>query len=147
MALTHAFHDMTEEMHDLVNITHVDATRQAYLGLWATFVAVPLLFGLDKFAGFLGVEWEGFLASWVNTVLPGSAADAVMILGVVEILLAAAVALMPRIGGDLSAIYLVLAAFSAFAIGGGTMVVFGVAFLAAAVCALAMARISRTYTG
>ena len=145
MALTHAIHDMREEMHDLVTINHVDATRQAFLGLWATFVAVPLIFGIDKFAGYITGNWEAFLATWVNDVLPGSAADAVVVLGVVEILLAVTIALLPRVGGDLFAIYMVLTAFSLFAIGGGTMVVLGIAAIGAAICALAMARLSTTY--
>lgn len=145
MALTHAIHDMREEVHDLVTINHVDATRQAFLGLWATFVAVPLIFGIDKFAGYITGNWEAFLATWVNDVLPGTAADAVVILGVVEILLALTIALLPRVGGDLFAIYMVLTAFSLFAIGGGTMVVLGIAAIGAAICALAMARLSTTY--
>ena len=145
MALTHAIHDMRDEVHDLVTINHVDATRQAFLGLWATFVAVPLIFGIDKFAGYITGNWEAFLATWVNDVLPGTAADAVVILGVVEILLAVTIALLPRVGGGLFAIYMVLTAFSLFAIGGGTMVVLGIAAIGAAICALAMARLSTTY--
>ena len=145
MALTHAIHDMREEVHDLVTINHVDATRQAFLGLWATFVALPLIFGFDKFAGYITGNWEAFLATWVNDVLPGTAADAVVVLGVVEILLAVTIALLPRVGGDLFAIYMVLMAFSLFAIGGGTMVVLGIAAIGAAICALAMARLSTTY--
>ncbi|MFL6089333.1 MAG: hypothetical protein ACJ71Z_04240 [Aeromicrobium sp.] len=145
MAFADAMHDMRDEMHDLTHITNVDAARQAYVGLWGAFVAVPLIFGIDKFAGFLGVKWDGYLASWVHTILPGGNARAVMLLGIVEILLACAVALKPRVGGDLSALYLVLAAFSVFTIGGGGMVVLGVMFFAAAVCALAMARLSTTY--
>ena len=145
MALTHAIHDMREEVHDLVTINHVDATRQAFLGLWATFVAVPLIFSIDKFAGYITGNWEAFLATWVNDVLPGTAADAVVVLGVVEILLAVTIALLPRVGGDLFAIYMVLMAFSLFAIGGGTMVVLGIAAIGAAICALAMARLSTTY--
>ena len=145
MALTHAIHDMREEVHDLVTINHVDATRQAFLGLRATFVVVPLLFGIDKFAGFITSNWEGFLATWVNDVLPGTAADAVVVLGVVEILLAVTIALVPRVGGDLFALYMVLTAFSLFAIGGGTMVILGIAAIGAAICALAMARLSTTY--
>ena len=145
MALTHAIHDMREEVHDLVTINHVDATRQAFLGLWATFVALPLIFGIDKFAGYITGNWEAFLATWVNDVLPGTAADAVVVLGVVEILLAVTIALLPRVGGDLFAIYMVLTAFSLFAIGGGIMVVLGIAAIGAAICALAMARLSTTY--
>jgi hypothetical protein len=145
MAFTDALHDMREDMHDLVGISHADAARQAYLALWGTFVVAPLVLGLDKFAGFMIGGWEGFVARWVNAILPGSAAGAVMILGAVEILLAVAVALAPRIGGDLMALYLVLAAFSFFTMGGAGMMVLGIAALAGAMCALAMARLSTTY--
>ena len=145
MALTDALHDMREEMHDLVAINHVDAVRQAYVGLWATFVVVPLVFGIDKFTGYITGNWDGFVATWVNNILPGSAAGAVTILGVVEILLAVAVALTPRIGGDLMFFYMVLAALSFFTIGGAGMVILGIAALGGAVCALAMARLSTTY--
>jgi ABC-type antimicrobial peptide transport system permease subunit len=145
MALTDAFHDMREDMHDLVSINHVDAARQAYIGLWATFVVAPLVLGVDKFTGFLTGDWAGFVATWVDNILPGTTAGAVMVLGVVEVLLAVAVALAPRIGGDLMALYLLLAAFSFFAIGGAAMVVLGITALAGAVCALAMARLSTTY--
>ena len=40
--------------------------------------SLPLLFGLDKFAGFMTVNWEGYLATWVNDLVPGTAADAMM---------------------------------------------------------------------
>jgi hypothetical protein len=143
MAFADAMHDMREEMHDLTHITQVDAGRQAFAGLWGAYVAVPLLFGIDKFAGFLGVEWGGYLANWVHTIIPGGDAMAITVLGVVEILLACAVALKPRIGGDLIAAYLVFAALSVFMVGG--MVVLGAVFLAAAVCACAMARLSTTH--
>jgi hypothetical protein len=143
MAFADAMHDMREEMHDLTHITQVDAGRQAFAGLWGAYVAVPLLFGIDKFAGFLGVEWGGYLANWVHTIIPGGDATAITVLGVVEILLACAVALKPRIGGDLMGAYLVLAALSVYMVGG--MVVLGTVFLAAAVCAFAMARLSTTH--
>jgi len=136
-------HDMREEMHDLTHITSVDAGRQAFAGLWGAYVAVPLIFGIDKFAGFLGVKWDGYLANWVHTIIPGGDAMAITFLGVVEILLACAVALRPRVGGDLLAVYLVFAALSVFTVGG--MVVLGTMFLAAAVGALAMARLSTTH--
>lgn len=143
MAFADAVHDMREEMHDLTHITRVDAGRQAFAGLWGAYVVVPLLFGLDKFAGFLGVKWDGYLASWVHTILPGGDAMAITLLGIVEIALACAVALKPRLGGDLTALYLVFAALSVFTIGG--MVVTGVMFIAAAVCAYAMARLSTVH--
>jgi hypothetical protein len=110
MAVTHAWHgmvhDMRDEMHDLGEITHVEPARQAYLVLWVTFVVAPLLFGLDKFAGVLTDNWEGYLAPWVNDIVPGSAADAMLAVGVIEIAAAVLVALVPRIGGYVVALWL-----------------------------------------
>ncbi|WP_203335749.1 hypothetical protein [Nocardioides limicola] len=146
-AITHAWHDlvhdMRDEFHDIATITKVDAARQAYLALWITLFALPLLFGVDKFIAVMSGSWEMYLASWVTTALPGTAATAVMTIGVVEILLAIAVLTMPRIGGDLLAVWMVLVAVSLFSVGG--FVELGVAALALGVCALAMARMSRVY--
>lgn len=147
MALTHAWHDlvhdMRDEMHDLATINRVDATRQAYLALWATFIALPLLFGLDRFAAWMNDDWEALVANWANDLMPGTASDAVMVFGVIELVLAAMVALMPRLGGDLLALWFVLLAFNCFAIDGLEWL--GVGTLALAVCSFAMARMSTAY--
>jgi len=147
MAMTHAWHDivhdMKDEMHDLATITHVDAARQAYLGLWATFIAVPLVFGIDLFAAYLNEDWETYVASGTNDIVPGSASDAVVLFGVIGIVLAAAVAVLPRIGGDLLALGLVLLALNLFAI--ETMAWLGVGTVALALCCVAMARMSTAY--
>lgn len=144
MAITHAWHDlvhdMRDEMHDLATINRVDAVRRAYLGLWATFIALPLVFGLDKFAGVLTDRWEVYLATWANDVIPGTASDAMLWLGVVEIVIAALVATMPRIGGDLFALWMALAALSIFSVGG--MHELGIGAIALGLCALAMAHMS-----
>lgn len=147
MAITHAWHDlvhdMRDEVHDIATINHVDALRQAYLGLWATFIAVPLVFGLDKFAGFLSDSWERYLPTWGNDVLPGTASDAMLWIGALEIVLAVLILTVPRIGGDLFALWMVVVAIGIFDIGG--MHELGVGALALAVCALAMARMSTAY--
>jgi len=147
MAMTHAWHDlvhdMKDEMHDLATINHVDALRQAYLGLWATFIALPLVFGLDKFAGFLSEGWEGYLPTWANDAIPGTASDAMLWIGGLEIVLALLIVTMPRIGGDLFALWMVVVAIGIFDIGG--MHELGVGALALAVCSLAMARMSTAY--
>jgi hypothetical protein len=110
MALTHTWHDMVhdmrDEMHDIATITHVEPARQAFLMLWATFIVAPILFGIDKFAGVLTDNWEGYLASWVNDLIPGSATDAMYYVGVVEIAAGVLVALAPRIGGYAVALWL-----------------------------------------
>jgi len=147
MALTHAWHDivhdMRDEMHDLATINRVDASRQAYLAMWASFIAVPLLFGLDRFGAWMNGNWEGLVATWANDLMPGTASDAVMVFGVVELALAAMVALMPRIGGDLLAAWFLLLALNVFAIDG--LAWLGIGTLALGVCSLAMARMSTTY--
>ncbi|MDO7867099.1 hypothetical protein [Nocardioides jiangxiensis] len=147
MALTHAMHDMVadmrDEMHDLTKITSVDASRQAYLAMWASFTVLPLLYGLDKFAGFMNVTWGDFMASWMHDALPGTGDTELYTLGVVEIVLAALVLVAPRIGGDLVGLYFVLFAVNFFAMDGMALFAFG--SLALAFCAVAMARMSTHY--
>ncbi|GGO92650.1 hypothetical protein GCM10011584_29540 [Nocardioides phosphati] len=143
MALTHAMHDMRDEMHDLAHIAEVDGARQGYLAMWGTFIALPLLYGLDKFAGFMNVAWGDFLASWVHDVLPGSGDTELYTLGVIELGIAALVFFMPRVGGDVAALYMVLFAVNFFAMSG--MAIFGIGSLALAFCAVAMARMSTTW--
>ena len=110
MTATHAWHDMTHEMrtelHDIAFIGRVAPARQAFLLLWATFTVAPLLFGLDKFAGVMTDNWEAYLAPWVNDLVPGTAAQAMMAVGIVEILAALLVMTMPRIGGYVVAVWL-----------------------------------------
>jgi hypothetical protein len=81
----------------------VDPARQAFLLLRTAFIVAPIVFGLDKFAGVLTDDWTRYLAPAFNDVIPGSAADAMHIVGGVEILAGLAVAVAPRFGGLLVA--------------------------------------------
>jgi hypothetical protein len=78
---------------------------QAYLLLRVVFTVAPIVFGLDKFAGVL-VDWEGYLAPWINNIVPGSAADAMHAVGVIEIVAGVVVAAVPRFGAPLVAAWL-----------------------------------------
>jgi hypothetical protein len=78
---------------------------QAYLLLRIGFVAAPLLFGLDKFFNIL-VDWDKYLAPVLNDIVPGNAHQAMLAVGVIEIVAALAVALRPRFGGYLVAAWL-----------------------------------------
>jgi hypothetical protein len=80
------------------------ATR-AFLLLRTVFTLAPIVFGLDKFIGLL-TDWEGYLAPWINDLVPGSAHDAMLMVGVVEIVAGLAVAVRPRFGGLLVAAWL-----------------------------------------
>ena len=106
MATTHAWDGMTHDMHDVAAITRAEPAHQAYLALWLGFVVLPLVVGLDKLIGFTGTTWDAYLATWVNDIIPGSAADAMMMVGVVEIAAAIVVAVAPRIGGYVVAAWL-----------------------------------------
>ncbi|GHG88240.1 hypothetical protein [Streptomyces lanatus] len=79
-----------------------DPGYQAFLILRIGFTVAPILFGLDKFANLL-VDWPGYLAPWIDDVVPGSAQSAMYAVGVVEILAGVVVALAPRFGGWLVA--------------------------------------------
>jgi hypothetical protein len=67
------------------------------------FTVAPILFGLDKFAEVLTNDWTRYLSTEFNDILPGSAADAMHIVGVVEIAAGVVVAVSPRFGGLLVA--------------------------------------------
>ena len=74
--------------------------------LRVVFTVAPILFGIDKFANVLTDDWTRYLAPEFNDVIPGSAADAMHIVGVVEIVAGLVVLLAPRFGGLLVAAWL-----------------------------------------
>jgi hypothetical protein len=83
-----------------------DPVAQAFLLLRIAFTVAPILFGLDKFANVLTDDWTRYLATEFNDVIPGNAADAMHIVGVVEIAAGLVVAAVPRFGGLLVAAWL-----------------------------------------
>jgi uncharacterized membrane protein YphA (DoxX/SURF4 family) len=72
-----------------------DPAYQAFWALRIGFTVLPIVFGLDKFFNVL-VDWEIYLAHWINQILPGNASDGMHIVGVIEIVAGIAVALKPR---------------------------------------------------
>jgi hypothetical protein len=82
--------------------TSIGAER-AYRMLRTVFVIAPIAFGLDKFAELLTDDWEGYLAPWVNDLVPGTAHEAMLAVGVIEIVAGITVALAPRFGALLVA--------------------------------------------
>jgi hypothetical protein len=85
------------------NVLRRDPTAQAFMLLRIAFTVAPILFGIDKFANVLTDDWTKYLAVEFNDLIPGTAADAMHIVGVVEIVAGATVALSPRFGGLLVA--------------------------------------------
>lgn len=88
--------------HSLLNADPVD---QAFLVLRTAFTVAPIVFGLDKFANVL-TDWPQYLAPWIDSIVPGTAQQAMYLVGVVEIVAGILVALRPRIGGLIVAAWL-----------------------------------------
>jgi len=82
-----------------------DPAYQAFVLLRVAFTAAPILFGLDKFFDVM-VDWEQYLAPWIDDIVPGSASTAMHLVGVVEILAGVLVALKPRYGAYIVAAWL-----------------------------------------
>jgi hypothetical protein len=82
-----------------------DPVFRAFWLLRAGFVVAPILFGLDKFFNVL-VDWQIYLAPQINDVIPGNAHQAMLAVGVIEIVAGLVVAVRPRFGGYLVAAWL-----------------------------------------
>jgi len=82
-----------------------DGAQDAFLLLRTVFTIAPIAFGLDKFAQVL-TNWDHYLAPWINDLVPGDAHDAMMVVGVVEIVAGLLVAVAPRWGGYVVALWL-----------------------------------------
>jgi hypothetical protein len=82
-----------------------DPAFQAFALLRIGFTVAPILFGLDKFLDWL-VDWRIYLAPEINDLVPGNAHQAMLAVGVIEIVAGLVVALKPRFGGYLVAAWL-----------------------------------------
>ena len=90
----------------------------AYILLKTVFTIAPIAFGLDKFVGFL-TDWDQYLAPWIDNIVPGTTHQAMLAVGVIEIVAGIAVAVAPRFGsllvaGWLAGIILNLVTMGAF---------------------------------
>lgn len=90
--------------------THPDvgssvATKRAYQVLQTVFTVAPIAFGLDKFFNAL-TDWEKYLAPWINDLVPGTAHQAMLVVGVIEVVAGIAVGIAPRFGAPLVAAWL-----------------------------------------
>ena len=79
--------------------------RQAFLLLRTVFTVAPILFGLDKFTNIL-TDWTTYLAPVATSVVPVTPQTFMYIVGVVEIIAGIMVAVRPRFGSLLVAVWL-----------------------------------------
>jgi uncharacterized membrane protein YphA (DoxX/SURF4 family) len=82
-----------------------DPGYQAFLLLRTVFTVAPILFGLDKLTNLM-TDWTGYLAPWIDGIVPGDAATTMYIVGVIEIAAGILVAVAPRIGAYVVALWL-----------------------------------------
>ena len=118
-------------------------TYQAYQILHLAFVVAPLIAGIDKFTHLL-VNWDIYLAPSVDRALGGHGHEFMLVVGVVEIVAAIGVALMPRVFGYIVAGWLLGIIVNLLLIPG----YYDIALrdLGLALGALALARLARTYS-
>lgn len=82
-----------------------DPAYQAFLLLRSAFTVAPIVFGLDKFVNVL-TDWPGYLAPWVDSLVPGTAQQAMYVVGIVEIAAGILVAIRPLLGAYVVAAWL-----------------------------------------
>jgi uncharacterized membrane protein YphA (DoxX/SURF4 family) len=100
------------------NVLRRDPAAQAFMVLRIAFTVAPILFGLDKFAEVMISDWPKYLAPEFNDIIPGSAQDAMYIVGAVEIVAGLVVLVAPRLGGLLVAGWLAGIIVSLLLVGG-----------------------------
>ncbi|SCE88148.1 hypothetical protein GA0070607_2737 [Micromonospora coriariae] len=80
-------------------------TQQAFLLLRTVFTVAPIAFGLDKFFNLL-TDWPGYLAPFVDRLVPGTGQQAMYAVGVIEIVAGLLVAARPKYGAVVVAAWL-----------------------------------------
>jgi hypothetical protein len=122
-----------------------DPAAQAFMLLRIAFTVAPILFGLDKFAEVLTDDWTRYLATEFNDIIPGSAQDAMYMVGATEIVAGLVVLVAPRFGGLLVAAWLGGIIVSLLLVGGyGDIALRDFGLLLGA---LTLARLATAYSG
>jgi hypothetical protein len=120
-----------------------DPVAQATLLLRIAFTVAPILFGLDKFANVM-TDWPKYLAPQLNDMVPGSAHQAMLAVGVIEVVAGLLVAWRPRIGAYVVALWLAGIIVNLLVLGGyGDVALRDFGLLLAA---LALARLAPAYS-
>jgi len=81
------------------------AAHQVFCVLRVGFTVLPIVFDLDKFTNLLA-DWTSYLAPQIDRIVPGSAHQAMLTVGVVEVAAGLLVAVLPRFGGLVVAAWL-----------------------------------------
>jgi hypothetical protein len=85
--------------------SRISPAYQAFCALYAGFVALPVLAGVDKYFHFL-VNWDQYLAPLATQILPVPGHTFMLAVGVIEIAAGVLVAFRPRLGAYVVALWL-----------------------------------------
>jgi hypothetical protein len=119
------------------------AGREGFLILRTAFVVAPILFGLDKFANLM-TDWPKYLAGQFDDIIPGTPHQAMLMVGVIEVVAGLLVAWRPRIGAYVVALWLAGIIVNLLMLGGyGDVALRDFGLLLAA---LALARLAQGYS-
>jgi len=91
-------------MAEAAESVRLDAGRQAFQILRFGFTVAPIIAGADKFFHLL-VDWDKYLAPWIARIVHNGHA-LMLAVGVVEIIAGIIVAIKPKFGGYLVALWL-----------------------------------------
>ena len=113
--------------------------RKIFNVLKATFVILPIVAGADKFNNLL-TNWEQYLNTSMENLVPFSPTVFMMVVGVIEIIAGIIVFIKPKIGGYIVAAWLTCIALTLLA--GQNYYDVAVRDLVIAISAFSMARLS-----
>jgi len=85
---------------------HSRPSYQAYQILHFAFTVAPILAGLDKFFHLL-CNWDQYLAPWIAHLSPVGSHNLMLAIGAVEIIAGLLVAVKPKIGAPVVAVWLI----------------------------------------
>jgi uncharacterized membrane protein YphA (DoxX/SURF4 family) len=105
MAVTTLHPPSAQDLAQVAHRVRTEPAYGAYLLLRVGFTALPILFGADKFFNVL-TNWEHYLAPWIVRLIPMTSHQAMLVVGVIEIVAGLAVAIKPRYAAYIVAVWL-----------------------------------------
>ena len=91
--------------HHSLTAERTSPAYQAYQILHLAFVVAPILAGIDKFFHLL-CNWDMYLAPWIARLSPVGGHNLMLGVGVVEVIAGLLVAVKPKIGAPIVALWL-----------------------------------------
>jgi hypothetical protein len=79
-----------------------DPAYQAFMLLRTAFTVAPIAFGVDKASNLL-TDWQLYLSPTIDKLVPGTAHQLMLVVGLVEVIAGVLVGLWPRLGAYLVA--------------------------------------------